>query len=477
MRYNTLECVLPLPQKCTPAGGRLYCSDLKNIVAGGIALPAAEVLQKTMHLMGHPATLCSSGNIKFVEADLSEDAYRIDISGNGVEIAAGDRRGFLYAVHAFIQMLVCAAREGWAGSYLDSGCVEDFPRFAWRGFMLDSARHFQNAEFIRDFLKLLAVFRINVFHWHLTDNQAWRIELESLKGLAGEGSLSNGVFSKNDIAGINELAASLGITVVPEIDVPGHSAMLLKKFPQYTCFPAAEKNRELCLGNPEVRMLLKNIFTELMELFPDAPYIHIGGDEAADDHWRQCPVCQSAVKAKGFSDLRGLENDLMRELANHIIQQHKTPILWGGGSASEQTHDPAAIVQAWLDIREPIKLSANNNKVIYSVHNSLYFDYPANQHEPQKSWMFELSERGIYMTDPYMVWPEKVQNHILGTEGCLWTETIPQWRVMEKVLPRLPAYSEAAWSNSDKRNFDDFLRRKNYLAAAGYFDLIKTLIA
>ena len=477
MRYNTLEATLPQAQKCVAHGGKLFCCDLGNIAASGKALTAAQTLQKAFDLLGQRKEICDNGNIKFIEQAMPDEAYKINVSETGVEIVSASSRGFLYAANAFIQMLVCAMREGGRKSYLDTGSVEDFPRFAWRGFMLDSARHFQSPELIREFLMLLAVFRINVFHWHLTDNQSWRISVKALDGIAGSGSLTDGSFSAEDIAGINDLAAKLCITVIPEIDVPGHSERLLKKFPQYACDPTAEKNRELCLGNPEIRELLKNIFDGLLELFPDSPYIHIGGDEAALEHWQKCPKCLQAVKEKNFRNMRELENDLMREVAAHIRRRGRTPIIWSGGAASEQRYDSDVMVQTWLDIREPIKFCAAGNKVIYSVHNSLYFDYPANQHEPQENWMFELSERGIYMTDPYMIWPEKVQDHLVGTEACLWTETVPQWRVMEKVLPRLPAYSEAAWSNSETRNFDDFLRRKNYLAAAGYFDVIKRLIA
>ncbi len=477
MRYNTLECILPLPQKRIHGHGKLFCSNIARINGSSKAKAAVDILQKTFQMLEHPLNSREGAGINFIEQAMKEDAYRINISENGIEIISGSPRGFFYAAAALNQMLLCAVREGFAGSFLDTGSVEDFPRFAWRGFMLDSARHYQSADFIKSFLYMLALHRINVFHWHLSDNQSWRIDLQCLPGLAGSGTLNDGVYTREDIKSITALAAQLGIAIVPEIDVPGHSEMLLKKFPQYRCDPHAEHCREFCLGNPASSELIKKIFDELLELFPDSKFIHIGGDEAAVEHWQQCPRCQQAMREKNLTDLRALENDFMQQIANHIVRHNRTPILWGGGAPSSLTYDSSAVIQAWLDIREPIKLSANGNNIIYSVHNSLYFDYPANQHEPQKNWMFELSERGVYLTDPYMVWQEKVEDHLLGLEACLWTETIPQWRVFSKLLSRLNAYSEAAWSNQVERNFDDFLRRENYLAAAGYSDLIKTLCA
>ena len=146
-------------------------------------------------------------------------------------------------------------------------------------------------------------------------------------------------------------------------------------------------------------------------------------------------------------------------------------MMWG--TCSGQIYPSDTIMQAWLDIREPLRIAPNKNKVVYSVHTSLYFDYPANQSEPLESWMFELTEKGVYMTDPYILWEDTLSEIIMGPEACLWTETIPQWRIIPKLLPRLSALSECAWSRNDRKDYYDFLRRREYLEAAGSYEYLR----
>ena len=169
--------------------------------------------------------------------------------------------------------------------------------------------------------------------------------------------------------------------------------------------------------------------------------------------------------------MRELENDFMTGITRYIVSKNRTPMMWG--TCSGQIYPADTIMQAWLDIREPLRIAPNKNKVVYSVHTSLYFDYPANQSEPLESWMFELTEKGVYMTDPYILWEKELSDIILGPEACLWTETIPQWRFIPKLLPRLSAYSECAWSRNGKKDYYDFVRRKEYLEAAGYYEYLR----
>ena len=171
--------------------------------------------------------------------------------------------------------------------------------------------------------------------------------------------------------------------------------------------------------------------------------------------------------------MRELENAFMVELSRFIVKSGRTPMIWG--TCSGQIYPDDTIIQIWLDIREPLKVAPHGNKMIYSVHSSLYFDYPANLSEPWETWMFALDEKGVYMTDPYIIWADQVKDHILGTEACLWTETIPQHRVFAKLFPRIIAYSECAWSKPEKKSWSDFIRRKELLEAAGYFDYMKGL--
>ena len=317
---------------------------------------------------------------------------------------------------------------------------------------------------------MLAHFRINVFHWHLTDNQGWRFPGKTIPLPDGRGTWSDGQYTADELRDVARYAREQGIRIVPEIDVPGHSSRLLERYPQYACRPDAP-GREWCLGNPESLEFMKRLFSELMDLFPDSPVIHIGGDEADTAAWEACPKCQAAMKEKKFRTMRELENDFMIRLSRFIVEKGRTPVIWG--TCSGQVYPPDTIVQVWLDIREPLKVAPHGNKIIYSVHNSLYFDYPANLSEPWENWMFELSERGVYMTDPYVIWPDKVRDSILGTEACLWTETVPRHCVMSKIFPRIFAYSECAWSLPEKKSYAELVRRRELLEAAGLIDYLR----
>ena len=477
MHENTLHCIIPLPAETIPGKGTLSLLDVGTISGPAAAKTAVEKIRKAFALLHTELRIVSPGvSAEIVlkkRASMKEGAFQLDVTERDVILSASGKNGFLYGASVLIQMVMTALREGPARAFLDCGTVKDSPRFAWRGFMLDPARHFQSADTVKRILRFASEFRINTFHWHLADNQAWRIETDSAPGLAGQGTLSDGAYTRKEVKEITELAEELGITIVPEIDVPGHSAAMLKAHPELAC-DHKNPGREFCLGNPESLPFLKNLFDELMKLFPHSKYIHLGGDEANTSAWERCPVCRKALKKKGLSTFRELENAFMKELAEHVISRKRTPVLWG--TCSGQVYPKDAVMQAWLDIREPIRLAGNGNKVVYSVHNSLYFDYPSNPAEPQESWMFELTERGIYMTDPYIIWPEKVKDSILGMEACLWTELVPEWRVMQKILPRLPAYGECAWSRPEKKDFHDFARRKEYLEAAGYFELVREMI-
>ncbi len=174
------------------------------------------------------------------------------------------------------------------------------------------------------------------------------------------------------------------------------------------------------------------------------------------------------MKKGGFKTLRELENHFMRELTHFAVEKGRIPIVWGTGTP----FPPETVIQAWLDIREPAKHIGNGCKCIMSVHTSYYFDYPADLNEPHESWMFALPEEGVYMADPYVIWEQQWKDKLLGPEACLWTEYVPEWRIIRKILPRLGAYAETAWSRPENKAWHDFRRRHELLTAAGYEDYL-----
>lgn len=472
---STLDCLIPAPQKVIPASGQLAAHALQKLF---IAPEFADLDTEIVELFDYFTLPCpekadeKSANLKLIYTQLPAEAYSITVSNSAITLQAGSRSGMRYAVNSLQQIFFAACIKGSDCALFDCGTIEDAPRFAFRSLHLDSARHFQSTAVIKQYLRLMSIFKLNTFHWHLVDSQGWRLQLAATAGLENIYSVTPGFYTSDEISEIRALAAQLDIAIIPEIDVPGHSRGTLKFFPQYACSGAGNPS-EFCLGNPQSEVFIKNILAEVMQLFPESLYIHIGGDEASTANWEKCPVCQAALQQKNLQTMRELENDFMNRIGQFVLDNDRTPILWG--TSSGQFYPAEMVIQCWLDIREPVRAAANGNNIIYSVHNSLYLDYPANLSEPWETWMFELSEKGVYMCDPYIIWPDKVAHALLGTEACLWTETVPQWRVMQKVLPRMYAYSEAAWSLPENKDYNCFAQRKELLEAAGYAQKLYSL--
>ena len=475
MRYSTLNCIIPVPVSVKENGEKLSFNALESIYcASGASAVAAEKLSSFFSFTGKQLTESDSKkDLQIIFEDdttIGEEAWEIKVDSKNILILSGGKAGFSYAAEAVIQMAFAALREGPSTAYFDGGVISDSPRFAYRGFMLDPSRHFQDKATVIKAIELLAAFRINTMHWHLADNQSWRMPSSTVPEIVGKGTLTDGAYTREDIKEIVAFAAKNNIKIIPELDMPGHSSKILSSRSEFAC-DSENPGREYCLGNPGSKVFIKKLLDDVMELFPESKIIHIGGDEAETSAWEKCPKCLAAMKEKGFKNMRELENDFMVDITRYVVSKGRIPMMWG--TCSGQVYPSDTIMQAWLDIREPLRIAPNKNKVVYSVHTSLYFDYPANQSEPLESWMFELTEKGVYMTDPYILWEKKLSDIILGPEACLWTETVPQWRFIPKLLPRLSAYSECAWSRNERKDYYDFARRKEYLEAAGYYEFLR----
>ncbi len=469
-----LNCIIPAPAAITFSGeARFPLTALKHIWA---CPDAARFAADTADMLSHFGITVRNGSETGSELrirrdrSLASECWEMQVDARGIELRGGDDRGLFYAVQALTQVVAAASSSGPSTAEVETGVVKDSPRFPWRGFLLDPSRHFQSVATVKRVIRLMAAYRLNVLHWHLTDNQGWRYGTGIVSEEASRNTLTGGSYSREDLLEIVAFAKQNCIDIVPEIDVPGHSGGLLQAYPELACDPA-DPGSELCLGRPETLTFLKNIYREVMEIFADSRYIHFGGDEADTSHWEKCPRCQAAMRDGGFKTLRELENHFMRELTHFAVENGRTPIVWGTGTPfPEET-----VIQAWLDIHEPAGHIRHGNRCIMSVHTSYYFDYPADQGEPHASWMFALPQQSIYMADPCVIWADEWKSALLGPEACLWTEYVPEWRIVQKILPRLGAYSETAWSLPEKKNWYDFLHRQEKLRAAGYEDYLRSL--
>jgi len=250
---------------------------------------------------------------------------------------------------------------------------------------------------------------------------------------------------------------------VPEIEMPGHSGGVFKLHPELACFPE-RPGGEYCLGNPEARKFLKALITEFAGLFPESRIIHLGGDEADTGNWEKCPCCQRAIKEKKLSNERALERDFAVDMSRHVLSLGRTPMVWFTDNALPED----VMVQVWRSLLETLEASKRRAKMVFSVHNTCYFDYPAHAGEPKFDWMPALPEEVIYSADPCGAWKTEIQDYLLGMEACLWTEYVPFWRTFPKIMPRLTAFAEAAWSPRERMEFNDLQRRKQLLSAGGY---------
>ncbi len=425
----------------------------------------------------------------------SEEGYGLEITPKQVLIRANSAAGFFYGVETLRQLLPPGA-ESVAGSRgtheWNAPCVEieDFPRFGWRALMLDSSRHFQDKEFIEHLLDVMAYHKLNRFHWHLVDANAWRLEIKRYPELARKGSWrgtdargDSGWYSQEDVRQIVAYARRRHIMVIPEIEMPAHSTAALYVFPQLTCTGKAielgepgldyfTKNADslpYCAGKEATFEFLENVLTEVTELF-DAPYIHVGGDERPDGLWQKCPDCQARMKAVGAKDEHALQNYFMRRITDFLATKNRRVISWA--VTRSDPYNPKdmddlghkAIIQNW---HEETQFALSQGwDVINSANLYVYLDYPEFSRVGKPDWMPLLPLEKVYQFEPV---PKGVSGEaakrVWGGEACLWTELVPQEKVSGTLFPRLLALAEVTWSPAAEKNYDDFAARVKLHAA------------
>ena len=439
---------------------------------------AARLLQKLTGL----AFAKDKGSIRLeFEATIQgEEAYQLDVDESGICIAASTAAGLFYGAQTLRQLLPVELEVGTATFPCDIPYlhIEDAPRFTYRGFMLDVSRHFFGPQEIKRLIDLLALQKINRFHWHLTDDQGWRIEIKKYPRLAEVGGfrkesqvggflLSNAIFdgkphggfyTQDEVREIVTYAKANFIEVIPEIDSPGHAVAAMAAYPELSCSGEPMEvrtsigafSRPLCAGKESVYEFLEDVFGEIVGLFPYKT-IHIGGDEVNKKEWKKCPHCQRRKREFGLKT----ENDLQMYFENRIAKILKEKGCRGIGW-NEVMHDDLdsdLINQFWFYFRkkETIKQLKKGRKTIVSDFGNLYLDYPYRVTELVKTYNFE----------PYFFEVTDAEAQaILGVEGALWSEYVDtRERIEWQMFPRFLAISEMAWTSRSGRNYDDFLAR------------------
>ena len=440
-----------------------------------------ETIGYKLDMIDAPKANCINLELTRDSALLGKEGYKLNINSNEVNITAASENGLFYGIQTLLQMIP-TNQSDYKTFEIPSVEIIDKPAFSWRGIMLDVSRHYQPKEYIKQFIDILAFHKINTFHWHLTDGIGWRIEIDQYPLLTEKGAFRKikenknpwqefeladsktspdtygGFYTKDDIKEIIEYASSRYITIIPEIEMPGHSEAATFCYPQYICKGAKPGSGIYCAGNDETFMFLQNILDEVIELFP-SQYIHIGGDEVGKEQWANCPKCGERKKKEKLADEHELQSYFIKRMEKYISSKGKKLIGWDeileGGLAENAT------VMSWTGQEGGIKAANSGHDVIMSPIDYCYLDHYQgyNNNEPQ-GWGGYNGLKRVYTFNPIpeAVMPEN-RKYILGGQANLWTENISKTEHLEYMLmPRLAALSEAVWNNEK-----DWNRFKNNL--------------
>ena len=424
--------------------------------------------------------------------DGRKEAYSINVSSDGILVQAVAPEGIYRATRTLLKSV---GTEKTSSVEFPSAEVSDWPRFGYRGLMLDVSRHFSDVEMVKRTIDMLALHQLNMFHWHLTDDQGWRIEIKSHPELTEvgawrddtvvgrylggmdyptDGKRHGGFYTQEQIREIVAYAKERYIEIIPEIDLPGHTSAVLAAYPQLGCEDKEYKvaNRwgvirdVLCAGNPASLNLFKDIMNEVCELFP-GKYIHLGGDECVKERWKACPKCQRKIRELGLKDGSRyskedyLQSWFMGEVASFVQSKGKRVIGWDEILEGVPMDD--SVIMSWRGTEGGITAARMGHDVVMTPTSDMYFD----QSQTLASQLEEIPVGGFinvmkvysYEPLPASLTPEQ-QKHILGCQANVWCEYMPEERIRQyQMLPRLAALSEVQWTMPERKNYKDFLKR------------------
>jgi hexosaminidase len=405
-------------------------------------------------------------------ADSASDAsYFLCVTQDSVLIQAYTCRGLFYGCQSAAQLFINSVLT----YQMPCVAITDTPHFDYRGMELDVCRHFFPKEVIKNYLNLMTHLKMNVFHWHLTDDQGWRIEIKKYPRLTEigawrtdkNGQRYGGFYTQDDIREIVAYAAERYITVIPEIELPGHSSAAIAAYPWLSCNEAESKTvpnswgvkKDIYSPTDSTFMFLQDVLDEICNLFP-SPLIHLGGDEAPKAAWKTSAVAQALIKKENLKNEEELQHFFLKKMEDYLAAKGKQCIGWGEivkGGLSDNV-----VVMSWLDKKAGKKAVQHGNRVIMTPRFYCYFDYPQSIRDKKQAWwMAYLGLRKVYAFSPtYKLLPAAKSKLILGGQANVWTEYIPDEKQLKhQVMPRLAAMAEALWSQH--KNYSDFQERLN----------------
>ncbi|WP_229676694.1 glycoside hydrolase family 20 protein [Pedobacter psychrotolerans] len=484
--------IIPRPvEEIRKEGSFIMKPDTKLFFANGGKVKASFFNQYLKDLSGFSLKTSSkaeSNAMSFLidtASNIQPEGYVLDVSSKGIVIKAIDERGLFYGLQSLIQLI----KKNGNTTSVQAYHIEDAPRFAYRGMHLDVARHMFSVTAIKKWLDLLAFYKINTFHWHLTDDQGWRIEikkyplLQSISAFRKEtlighkrtdphlfdGKRYGGYYTQEEVKDIVAYAAARQITTIPEIEMPGHAQAVLAAYPNLGCTGGPYQTATywgvfedvFCAGNEETFSFLEDVLDEVIPLFP-SKYVHIGGDECPKTRWHNCPKCQKRIKDEKLKDEHELQSYFIERMEKYLHAKGKRIIGWDeileGGLA------PDATVMSWRGLEGGIAAAKLKHNVIMTPEKFVYLDYyqSLNTTEPIAAGGY-LPLRKIYEYEPM---PDELskseQSYIQGVQANVWSEYLNEAAKAEyMIFPRIIALAETAWSRPEYKNYPDFLSRLN----------------
>lgn len=500
IKSETNSMIIPMPVKFSQQDGVVEMKDIKLRTIGFASanlVSLAEAIIKPYNNDKNNLYRDKYGVILYLQIDPSvsipSEGYRLTVNDKGIQIIASTESGIFYGLQSLSQLLTVPYQKEQLG-FLE---IEDYPRFSYRGLQLDVGRHIFPVEFIKKYLDMMAQYKLNTFHWHLTGDQGWRIEIDAYPNLMETGAYRDqtlighfrekprrfdglkygGYYSKEEMREVVAYAASKYITVIPEVEMPGHATAALASYPHLACesapdsFKVAEywgvHNNAFCAGKEETFGFLEKVLDEVIEIFP-SEYIHIGGDECKKDYWKQCSDCQKRMKKNKLKNEDELQSYFIERVEKYLNKKGRQIIGWDeileGGIA------PNATLMSWRGVSGGIAAAQQHHDVIMTPNTYLYFDYPESTSDQEPLTIHRVIPlEKVYAYNPVSSseLTSEQQKYIKGIQACVWTEYA---RTPEKAayltFPRFYALSEVAWTQEQKKNWEDFSvnRLPNHLA-------------
>ena len=492
--------IIPEPVECTPKHGSFTINSktylcFENIPGEGYSFAKLinESYQKFFHRrpnMGDKSS-CRKNYILFEinekeDKDLGNEGYTITVKRHHITAKANTTAGLYYAFQTILQMTYPDKITQAKHTTVPCARITDYPRFAYRGAHLDVSRHFFDINFVKRYIDLMATYKLNKFHWHLTDDHGWRIQIDKYPELTSKGAWRpvrdtwdtlhpvmpeepmtyGGFYTKEQIREVVAYAAARHIDIIPEIEIPGHCSAILAAYPQYACDdypytvavgPYWPPKAIMCAGNDDVINFFKDVLTEVADLFP-YPYIHIGGDEAFNDNWQVCPKCQQRIADKGLADEMALQQWMMNIMEKHLHKLGKKPIIWDDIVSDDMVN--TSTIMCWQGPKAAKIAAKHGNDVILCPTSHCYFNF--YQHDPKEEK--QLCMDGLitlekaYSFDPMPKGLSTAQKkHILGGQCNLWTEFINTPKQANyMIFPRICALAESVWTEPEHKDWKKF---------------------